>query len=289
MQSSQRNEMRRSQRGAWLSIVAYLILTALKMSTGWWSGSNGLVADGINNMTDVLGSIAVLLGLRVAIRPADADHRYGHQRAENVAAVVVAVIMGLISVNVAASSVQGLIDPGHRPPDIAAAWVGSASALAMLGVYSYNSRLAKKTGSKALKANAYDNRSDALTSVGSVVGILASRAGWGWGDPAAGFIIALVTLYTAWRIGYDGVHTLMDGFDAESLKQIRSRIGRVEGVATVRDVRARHLGSTVAVELTVSVSPSLNVEEAHRICDQIERSLLGYMSIDHVHVHVEPI
>lgn len=289
MQSPQKKDPRKSQRGAWLSIAAYLLLTALKLSMGWWSGSNGLVADGINNLTDVLGSIAVLLGLRVAVRPADADHRYGHQRAENVAAVVVAVIMGLISLNVVVSSVQALLDQNHRPPEMAAIWVGIASALAMLGVYSYNARLARLTGSKALAANAYDNRTDALTSVGTALGILASQAGWRWGDPAAGFIIALITLYTAWRIGYEGVHTLMDGFDAESLKKIRNRVVRIEGVATVRDVRARHLGSTVAVELTVSVRPSLSVEEAHRICDRIERALQGYMSIDHVHVHVEPV
>lgn len=278
-----------NQRGAWLSITAYILLSALKLSVGWWSGSNGLLADGINNLTDLLGSVAVLLGLRLAVRPADADHRYGHRRAENVAAVVVAVIMGLISLNVLVASAQAFLDTSRLPPELPAIGVGLFSAAVMVGVYTHNTRLARRTGSKALAAAAYDNRADAMTSVGSVLGILASQAGWRWGDPAAGVIIALITLQAAWRIGYDGVHTLMDGFDVNSLRQIRSRVSRVEGVATVRDLRARHLGSVVAVELTVSVRPSLSVEEAHLICDRIERSLLGYMEIDHVHVHVEPL
>lgn len=277
-----------SQRGAWLSIGVYAVLTALKFGFGWWGGSSGLVADGVNNLTDILGSVAVLLGLRLALRPADAEHRYGHERAENIAAIVVAAIMGLAGINVAISALGAVFDQDRRPPDGGAIWVGIISACAMLGVYVYNMRLARRTGSRALAAAAYDNRSDALSSIGTVLGIVGSRLGWHWSDPAAGLLIALVILHTAWRIGFEAGHMLMDGFDADRLTQIRDRVVRVKGVADVRDLRARYIGKQVAVEVTVGVFPSLSVAEAHRICDRVERTLSGFESIGHVHVHVEP-
>jgi len=282
-------DLKGSQRGACVSIGVYALLTALKFGVGWWGGSSGLVADGVNNLTDVLGSVAVLLGLRLALRPADAEHRYGHERAENVAAIVVAAIMGLAGINVAISALGAAFDQERRPPEGTAIWVGVISTCVMLGVYIYNMRLAKRTGSKALAAAAYDNRSDALSSLGTVLGIVGSRMGWYWSDPAAGLLIALVILHTAWRIGFEAGHMLMDGFDADRLSQIRERVVRVKGVADVRDLRARYIGTQVAVEVTVGVFPSLSVAEAHRICDRVEHTLAGFESIGHVHVHVEPV
>lgn len=137
-----------SQRGVWVSIVAYIALTSLKLGVGWWSGSRGLVADGVNNLTDVIGSVTVLLGLRIAVRPADADHRYGHQKAETVATVVVAAIMGLIGLNVAVSAARAVLRPDQSAPNPLAIWVGLGSAAVMLGVYAYNIRLARQTGSR---------------------------------------------------------------------------------------------------------------------------------------------
>lgn len=281
-------DMRQSQRGAWVSIITYVVLSTIKLGVGWWSHSNGLVADGFNNTTDVIASVAVLLGLRIAIRPADSEHRYGHARAESVAAMIVAATMGLIGLNIVISSVQAFFDTGHTPPEPLAIWVGAGSTAVMLVVATYNRRLARKTGSQALAAVAHDNQADAYASLGTIVGVAASRAGWPWADPLVGLLIAIVILYTAWRIGLDASHTLMDGFDTQALKKIKQRVLAVDGVTSVRDLRARYLGNTVAVEVTVSVPKTMSVADAHRICDLIERTLAGFMDISHVHVHVEP-
>lgn len=288
MSQPQVGEHRESERGAWLSIGSYVLLTIIKLGAGSWGGSKALVADGINNLTDVVGSVAVLLGLRIARRPADADHRYGHGRAESVAAVVVAAIMGLIGLDVAASAAMAVFRPQLEAPHGAAIWVGLFSALYMFGVYLHNIRLSARTGSKALAAAAYDNRSDALTSVGTVVGILGARAGWTWMDPVAGFVIALIIIRTAWHIGAEAGHSLMDGFDVKELESIRLRVRRVEGVTGVLDARARQLGNVTAIEVTISVDPALNVMEAHAISDRVERALLSQRSVKHVHVHIEP-
>ncbi len=278
-----------SQQGAWLSILAYVCLTALKLGVGWWTGSKALSADGVNNLTDVMGSVAVLFGLRIAGRPADDDHRYGHQRAETVAAIVVASIMGLVGLDVLVSATRAVFRPDLAAPHPVSILVGLGSALVMLGVYTYNIRLARRTGSKALAAAAYDNRSDALTSLGAVAGIAGAQLGWRWTDPAAGVAVALVILHTAWQIGVEAAHALTDGFDTELLDHIRKQVVGVAGVVQVREARARYLGNTVAVEVTVSVSPNLGVVEAHAISEQVERTLLADGAVGHVHVHVEPV
>jgi cation diffusion facilitator family transporter len=284
----QKSGLQESQRGAWVSIFAYLLLTTLKFGVGWWSGSKALVADGVNNLTDVVGSVTVLLGLRLALLPPDEDHKYGHQKAETIAAVIVAAIMGLIGLNVLIDTARAIFAAEAAAPHAAAMPVGLLSASLMLLVSRYNHRLAQQTGSKALEAAAHDNRSDALTSLGTVAGILFARWGWRWADPVMGLFIALVIIKTAWEIGYDAANLLMDGFAPEELHRIRERVMDVQGVQWVRGLRARHLGQVVAVELTIGVSPSLSIVEAHDVSHHVEEVLLGWNGIEHVHVHMEP-
>ncbi len=276
-------------RGAWLSLAAYVVLSGLKLAVGIWSGSKALTADGVNNLTDVIGATAVILGLRVALLPPDANHRYGHQKAETVAALVVAVIMGLIGLDLAADAATTLLrGPGPRLHP-ASAWVSALAALVMLGVHRYNLGIARRTGSEAMAAMAQDNRSDALVSLGVAAGIAGSRVGWGWADPLAGFVVSIAIIRTAWRIGVDAAYALTDGFDQATLDQLQARVAAVTGVVQVRSLRARRLGPTTSVEVTIGVPDDLDITAAHRVSDRVESALLGELSVDHVHVHVEPV
>lgn len=289
MVASKRSSFETSQKGAWLSIGTYLFLTAAKVAVGYLSGSRAIMADGLNNATDVLGSVAVLYGLKIAQRPADEDHRYGHERAEGVAALVVATIMGLVSIDVGFSAVRAILAPGGEAPAMWSLWVALSAAVVMLALYAYNLNLAKQTGSKALEAAAYDHRSDALTSLGAAAGILGAQAGLSWADPLAGFLVALMILRTAWAIGKEAAHMLMDGFaDIERLKSLRVEVKRVEGVTKVRSIRCRHLGSSVAVDVTVAVPGHLSVIEAHEVADRVEAALTAQADVQEVVVHVEP-
>jgi cation diffusion facilitator family transporter len=277
-----------SQRGAWLSIGAYLGLTALKLGVGLWTGSTALYADGLNNSTDILASVAVLLGLRIAGRPADEDHRYGHAKAETIASVVAGLIMGGIGLLAGWESLQRLWQGSHVTPSLEAAGVGLVAAGMMWAVYRYNKNLAERTGAKALMAAAYDNRSDALTSLGTVAAVVAGRLGWGWADPLIGLFIAGIILRTAWAVGSEAAHALMDGFAPEELAAIHERAAAVPGVRRVLALRARHIGNEVAVEMTIGVAPSLTIVEAHEVSHLVEEALLGWSGIEHVHVHMEP-
>lgn len=289
MVASKRSSFEISQKGAWLSIGTYLFLTATKLAVGHLSGSQAITADGLNNATDILGSVAVLYGLKIAQRPADEDHRYGHERAEGVASLIVATIMGLVSIDVGFSAVRSIFTPGQETPALWGLWVALSASVVMLALYTYNLNLAKQTGSKALEAAAHDHRSDALTSMGAAAGILGAQFGLAWADPLAGLAVAVMVSRTAWAIGKEAAHMLMDGFaDADRLKALRNEVKRVEGVTKVRSIRCRHLGSSVAVDVTVAVPCHMNVMEAHAIADRVEATLTAQDDVQEVVVHVEP-
>lgn len=277
-----------SQRGAWVSIGAYLALTALKLGVGAWTGSTALYSDGLNNTTDILASAAVLLGLRIAGRPADDDHRYGHAKAETIASVVAGLIMGAIGLSAGWNAVQQVWSGEQVIPSPLTAGVGLFAAAVMWTVYLYNRKLAERTGAKSLMAAAYDNRSDAFTSLGTVAAVVAGWLGWTWADPIIGLVIAGIILRTAWEVGHEAAHALMDGFEPEELAAIQDRIAAVPGVRRVLALRARHIGMEVAVEVTIGVAPTLSIVEAHEVSHQVEEALIGWSKIEHVHVHMEP-
>ncbi|MCG0239591.1 MAG: cation diffusion facilitator family transporter [Firmicutes bacterium] len=278
----------RGQRGAAVGLAAYIGLAGLKLGVGFWSGSRALVADGINNLTDIAGTLAVLLAMRVAGRPADADHQYGHQRAETLATVIVSGIMATVAVEIGLGAVRALLDPARAAPRPEAAWAAAFGALVMVAVWQYNLRLGRRLGSPALLAAAADHLSDALSSLVALAGVAGAELGLPWLDPVAGLVVAGFILRTAWEIGREGAHQLLDGFDAAQLEAIRARVAEVEGVAAVYDVRARYMGPAVLVDVTIGVDRNLTVAEGHGVAERVESHLRGWCAIDRVMVHVEP-
>lgn len=276
-------------KGAWLSIATYCLLAAVKLVVGWLSGSQAIAADGVNNATDVLGSVAVLLGLKIAQRPADNEHRYGHERAEGVASLVVATIMGLASLEVGRGAVLSLVSPGRAAPEAWSLWVALGSAAVLLAIYAYNLRLARRCCSKALEAAAYDHLSDVFISLGAAAGIVGSQLGWYWADPLAGLAVAALIARTAWSIGSEAAHMLMDGFaDQKRIDALHEVVMGVAGVTGVQRLRARLLGSRVHVDVTVLVPCHYSIVEAHAVADRVEEALIRVDDVREVHVHVEP-
>ena len=162
---------KKAEIGAWLSIAAYMVLSAIKLIMSQIGNSEALRADGLNNLTDIIASVAVLIGLKISQKPPDENHRYGHSRAETIASLVAAFIMITVGIQVIMDSVQSFFNPKEATPDLMTAFVALFSALFMYGIYRYNLNLSKKINSKALRSAAQDNRSDALVSVGAAIGI----------------------------------------------------------------------------------------------------------------------
>lgn len=280
--------IKKGEKGAWISIGAYLVLSSLKLAAGWAFDSEALRADGFNNVTDIVASVAVLIGLRISRRPPDANHPYGHMRAETVAALIASFIMATVGLQVGLAAIRSLWYGSYTEPHLTAGWVAIAAAAAMFAVYAYNARLARRIRSQALMAAAQDNRSDALVSVGAAIGIFGAGLGWSWLDPVAAIVVALLILKTAWDIFWSATHDLTDGFDAKQLKTLKGVVERTEGVRGIKDIRARIHGSTVLVDVIVTVDPSLSLVDSHKISDTVEQRLRRKHDILNVHVHVEP-
>ena len=183
MEQDKYNALKMGERGAIVSIIAYLLLSGLKLFIGDIAGSEALRADGFNNATDIVASIAVLVGLRLSQKPPDKDHPYGHWKAETVASMVASFIMMAVGIQVLAGAVKSVFHGGHQSPDLLSAWTGAGCAAVMYGVYRYNKKLARKIDSQAVLAAAKDNLSDAWVSIGAVIGILGSQFGLPWLDP----------------------------------------------------------------------------------------------------------
>lgn len=280
--------IKKGERGAWVSIAAYLLLSAFKLASGYFYHSDGLLADGFNNLTDIVASVAVLIGLRISQKPPDSDHTYGHFRAETVAALVASFIMAMVGIQVVIQAIESLFTGKETIPSLLSAGIAVICAVSMLAVYAYNLRLAKHINNQALMAAAKDNLSDALVSIAAAVGIVGAQFGLPWLDGVAAVGVGLLICKTAWDIFRDSTHRLTDGFDENQLTDLRTTIARTKGVEGIRDVKARVHGNHVLVDVVIEVNPELTVIEGHEISDKIEERMKKAHNIMHVHVHVEP-
>ena len=284
----QYTNLRAGEKGAYLSIVAYLFLSTLKLIVGYIGGSEALRADGLNNTTDIIASIAVLIGLRISQRPPDDDHRYGHFRAETIASLIASFIMIYVGIEVLITAGKNFLNPVEENPDVLTIIVALFSAVVMYLVYRYNIALANRIKSSAVKAAAYDNRSDALVSIGTAIGITAAIVGFPILDTVTAFVIGIIIIKTAIEIFKDAVYLLSDGFDSEFIQQVNDTIKLMPRVRQVVQIRGRQHGSMLLIDVTVKVNPNLNVRDSHSITEQIEQAVREIEPNAQTFVHIEP-
>jgi len=284
----QEKKISSAEKGAYISIAAYIFMAVLKLAIGYYGNSKGLWADGLNNSTDIIASVAVLAGLKISKRPPDHDHHYGHMRAETIASLVAAFIMISVGVQVIFSAIESFIVHKQEAPDMLTAYTALFSALFMLGVYRYNLRLSKRINSASIHAVAQDNKSDALVSTGAFVGIVGTQFGLNWLDSVAALVVGLIICWTAWEIFREASHSLTDGFDEALLKEISETIATADKVKDMSDLKARMHGNEIFLEATIHVDPVLTVNEGHDITEEIEKTLQQKHDIKNAIIHVEP-
>lgn len=288
MEQVKYNDLKLGERGAIISIVAYILLSALKLFTGTITGSEALKADGLNNATDIIESIAVLIGLRLAQKPPDKDHPYGHWKAETVASMVASFIMIAVGIQVLYEAISSVLNDIHVSPDLISAWTGIFCSAVMYLVYRYNRKLGKKINSQAVMAAAKDNLSDAWVSIGTAIGIIGSQFGLPWLDSLTAIIVGLLICITGWGIFRKASHDLTDGFDEERLVIYKNSILEIPGIKGIKNIRGRKYGSNPVVDVVILVDSALVIGAAHDISDRVEEVLTKEHNVFEVHVHVEP-
>ncbi|MBE3569354.1 MAG: cation transporter [Bacillales bacterium] len=281
-------DLKAGERGAVISILSYLFLSVVKLFIGMTSHSEALKADGLNNTTDIIASVAVLIGLRLARKPADEDHPYGHWRAETVASLIASFIMMMVGIQVLSNAVSSIFHPNEQAPDWISAWAALFGSFVMFLVYLYNRRLGQRINSQSVMAAAKDNLSDALVGIGTAIGIIGSQFRLVWLDPLAAVIIGLLICHTAWEIFRDASHDLTDGFDERQLQKFKETVLTVPGVIKVKSVKARKYGNNVIVDIVILVDPTLDVRSSHGISDKVENILIEEYDVFGAHVHIEP-
>jgi cation diffusion facilitator family transporter len=288
MEEQRYNDLKLGERGVYVSIIAYICLSSLKLLIGYMANSEALKADGLNNATDIIASVAVLIGLKVSQKPADKDHPYGHWKAETVASLVASFIMVVVGIQVLFGAIQSVFRNEHQAPDLISAWTGIFCAIVMFFVYKYNRNLGKKVNSQGLMAAAKDNLSDAWVSIGTVIGIIGSQFALPWLDPLTALVVGLLICKTAWDIFRDASHHLTDGYDTDKMTEYKETVLSQYGVKGVKDIKARNYGNNSVVDVVILVNSNLGIRDAHDISTMVEDVLKNKHDVYDVHVHVEP-
>lgn len=287
--STPEENLRLAKRGPIVSIIAYMVITLLKLITGYFLNSSSLIADGFNNLSDILGNVVLLIGLHLASKPADEDHRFGHWKMEDLSSLITSFIMFYIGFKVLFQTIEKIISGSMTPLDPEGAIVGVISAAIMYGVYLHNKRLSQRVKSSALLAASKDNLSDAVTSISTSVAILAASFNLVIIDRLAAIVITYFILKTAYDIFIESAFSLSDGFDQQKeLQKYKEAILKLPKVSNVKSQRGRSYGSNIYLDIVVEMNPDLSVYESHEVTEQIEEILRKDFSVYNTDVHVEP-
>jgi cation diffusion facilitator family transporter len=288
MRERKYQDLKLGESGAIISIIAYICLSCLKLFIGFISNSEALKADGLNNTTDIIASIAVLIGLRISQRPPDNDHAYGHRKSEAIGSLVASFIMFAVGTQVLIEALPTFLNGGRTAPDMMAGYVGIFSGGIMYFVYRHNKKLAIKINSQSLLAASKDNISDAWVSIGTAIGIFGSQLNMPWLDTVTAVIVAILICKTAWNIFKDASLQLTDAFDENKITLYKKVLQSIPQVKGIKDIRGRYYGNNAVVDVIILVNPTLDINEAHKIASLVETTLKEEQHVYEIHVKVEP-
>jgi cation diffusion facilitator family transporter len=281
-------------RASKITLAANVFLSVLKLFIGIFANSAALVADAVNSISDVLSTIVVMIGVKLAGRKPDKDHPYGHERLESAAALILSAFVFVTGIMIGYSGIQkviaGSIGEIAAPGGIALV----AAIITMIlkeAMYWYTRKAAGKSGSSALLAVAWDHRSDVLSSAGAFIGILGARIGLPILDPIASVVISLLILKVAVNIFKDAMRRMTDTSCESALEdEIRAVALEQEAVLGVDWIRTRLFGDRIFVDIEISADGTSTLDEAHsaaqRVHDAIENK---FEKVKHCMVHVNPV
>lgn len=274
-----------------------LLLSIVKAVAGILGNSAAMVADAIHSLSDLISDAIVLVMVRISGKGEDKGHDYGHGKYETLATIVVSLLLVVVGVGIMTNSMKKILSVINGEqlelPGMIAFWAALLSIVAKEVLYQWTSRMGKKVNSQAVIANAWHHRSDALTSIGAMIGIgLAILLGGQWVvlDPVIGCVISVVILIVAVKMALPALNELMDGSLPEETEcDIMETIQSVDKVDNVHKIKTRKIGPNIIVDAHVVVNPDMSVKDAHDVTVQIENEIhkkYGLGAI--ISIHVEP-
>ena len=280
-------------RVAVTTIIMNAALTVFKLLAGIFGKSYALISDAIHSASDVFSTIIVLLGIKISAKKADKNHPFGHERFECVAAIVLAVVLFATGVGIGYSGISNIVTKEYENfeiPKIRALVAAAVSIVVKEGMFWYTYIAAKKVNSSALKADAWHHRSDALSSIGSLVGVIGGLCGVKILDSVACIVICLLILKAAIQIFWDAIKKMTDeACDEKTENEIKSFISNCEGVWRVDKLLTRMFGNRIYVIAEIACKADIPLYEAHSIAETVHKGIeRQFPLVKHVTVHVNP-
>lgn len=275
------------------SIAVNLMLSIFKLIAGLLASSGAMISDAIHSASDVFSTIIVIIGVKISGKASDEDHPYGHDRFECVASIILAILLGVTGVGIGLTGVQKLI-AGHYDtlaiPGILALAAAVISIVVKEIMYWYTRNAAKKISSGALMADAWHHRSDALSSVGSFVGIFGARMGFPMLDPLASVVICLFVVKAAVDIFRDAISKMTDrSCDQKTVNEMHDCIMNIRGVEGIDLLKTRSFGSKYYVDIEISADGNKKLWETHAIAENVHQAIEHqFPLVKHCMVHVNP-
>ena len=274
------------------TIFINLLLSIFKFIAGIFAHSQAMISDAVHSASDVFSSIVVIIGIHYSEKEADRNHPYGHERFECVAAIILSVVLAATGLMIGKNACLSFLSPQSNIniPGTLALCAAAISIFVKEAMYWYTRFYALKLDSSALMADAWHHRSDALSSVGALIGIAGARMGFLWCDAFASFIICIFILKAAYDIFKDALDKMVDhSCDFETEDAIKNCILSHDGVYDIDFLQTRMFGNKIYVDLEISTDGNSSLIEAHLLAEQIHSTIeTEFPKVKHIMIHVNP-
>lgn len=271
------------------TILGNAVLSIIKVSIGFFASSTAMIADGIHSFSDVITTIAVIIGLKLSSKEADKRHPYGHERIESIASLFLSAMLFVVAISIAISGIEHIISGNYSVPGVLAIWAALISIVSKELMYWYTIKYAKILNSSSLKADAWHHRSDSFSSIGSLIGIVGARIGFPFLDPLVALVISAIIIKVAYDICKQSVGQLIDESASEEIiLDMRKKILNINGVKEINTLKTRQHGNKLFVDVEISVDAKLSVKEGHDIAIIIHNLIEEDSTVKHCMVHINP-
>ena len=288
-------DMKIAMRISYVSILVNVVLSLFKLLAGILAHSGAMISDAVHSASDVFSTFIVMIGVHVSSKKSDKEHQYGHERMECVSSIILAVLLFLTGLAIGVSGAQKIFQGSGSAALAIPGRLALIAAIVSIGIkewmFWYTRAGAKKINSGALMADAWHHRSDALSSIGSFIGIFGARMGYPIMDPLASIVICFFIGKAAYDIFKDAMDKMVDrSCDEKTQEKMRKVVLEQEGVFRIDAMRTRLFGAKMYVDLEIAADGNLSLSESHQIAETVHRAIENnFQEVKHCMVHVNPI